>query len=367
MRAREFVNEDLTRRGFLRGLGAATVAGAAGSALAQNTDISAAFKNMQQDDPRVRHAKDVADLANAIYQNMVAQRGQPMDRQQQNTWMTIAHEKAAARFSQYRPGAQPPAKPVAGFPSQGSEYRRSRDIDNFESVAEAKTTREEFVTEAGMFGIFSKPAPVKKRPEPVDAFSAKLIANRMQQKPPIAGTKKPEVQRITRYAESTADLPEGIRTALGAVALAGTVAMSPAQAQTSGNDLLPDIVAHVVMQINGKTVEKEINLGTQYQSPGEARDAVAKWLKEKGVTNYQINLERATPVNETANENQDAVERAILNRIMVAHTDLLMQFGPDKVMQAAEEVAYNVGDVDEIGTSDVSAYVNQVRQILGAK
>jgi len=62
----------------------------------------------------------------------------------------------------------------------------------------------------------------------------------------------------------------------------------------------------------------------------------------------------------------DAVERAILNRIMVAHTDLLMRFGPDKVMQAAEEVAYGVGDVDEIGTSDVSAYVNQVRQILGA-
>jgi hypothetical protein len=63
----------------------------------------------------------------------------------------------------------------------------------------------------------------------------------------------------------------------------------------------------------------------------------------------------------------DAVEQAILRRIMVAHTDLLKQFGPEKVMQAAEEVAYNVGDVDEIGTSDVSAYVNQVRQILGAE
>jgi hypothetical protein len=62
----------------------------------------------------------------------------------------------------------------------------------------------------------------------------------------------------------------------------------------------------------------------------------------------------------------EAVERAILNRIMVAHTDLLLKYGPDKVMQAAEEVSYNVGDVDEIGTSDVSAYVNQVRQILGA-
>jgi hypothetical protein len=71
---------------------------------------------------------------------------------------------------------------------------------------------------------------------------------------------------------------------------------------------------------------------------------------------------------EDLSEEQDTsgVERAILNRIMVAHTDLLMKFGPEKVMQAAEEVAYNVGDVDEIGTSDVSAYVNQVRQILGA-
>ena len=71
---------------------------------------------------------------------------------------------------------------------------------------------------------------------------------------------------------------------------------------------------------------------------------------------------------ESINEEQDSsgVERAILNRIMVAHTDLLMKFGPDKVMQAAEEVAYNVGDVDEIGTSDVSAYVAQVKQILGA-
>jgi hypothetical protein len=50
---------------------------------------------------------------------------------------------------------------------------------------------------------------------------------------------------------------------------------------------------------------------------------------------------------------------------MVAHVDWLQKFGPEKVMQAAEEVAYNVGDVDEIGTSDVSAYVHEVGQILG--
>jgi hypothetical protein len=35
------------------------------------------------------------------------------------------------------------------------------------------------------------------------------------------------------------------------------------------------------------------------------------------------------------------------------------------VFQAVEEVAYNVGDIDEIGSSDISAYVAQVKQILG--
>jgi hypothetical protein len=75
----------------------------------------------------------------------------------------------------------------------------------------------------------------------------------------------------------------------------------------------------------------------------------------------------ASTVKEQSSAGSDAVEQAILKRIMVSHTDLLMQFGPEKVMQAAEEVAYNVGDVDEIGTSDVSAYVRQIRQILGAE
>jgi hypothetical protein len=75
---------------------------------------------------------------------------------------------------------------------------------------------------------------------------------------------------------------------------------------------------------------------------------------------------RDMELGEESSNGSEAVEQAILRRIMVAHTDLLKQFGPEKVMQAAEEVAYNVGDVDEIGTSDVGAYVAQVKQILGA-
>ena len=61
----------------------------------------------------------------------------------------------------------------------------------------------------------------------------------------------------------------------------------------------------------------------------------------------------------------DEAEAAILKRIMVAHLDLLKEVGPEKVMQAVEEVAYNIGDLDEIGSSDVSGWVHQVRDILG--
>jgi hypothetical protein len=65
-------------------------------------------------------------------------------------------------------------------------------------------------------------------------------------------------------------------------------------------------------------------------------------------------------------DNGEAVEMAIMRRMLVAHTDLIVEFGLDKVVQAIEEVAYDVGDVDEIGSSDVSGWVRQVRQILGA-
>jgi hypothetical protein len=70
-------------------------------------------------------------------------------------------------------------------------------------------------------------------------------------------------------------------------------------------------------------------------------------------------------VEDENSTSSEAVEIALIRRILVAHTDLIMEFGLDKVTQAIEEVAYNVGDVDEIGSSDVSAYVDQVKQILG--
>jgi hypothetical protein len=63
-------------------------------------------------------------------------------------------------------------------------------------------------------------------------------------------------------------------------------------------------------------------------------------------------------------DSTEAVEMAIMRRMLVAHTDLIMRHGLDGVVAAIEEVAYDVGEVDEIGTSDVSAYVRQVERIL---
>jgi hypothetical protein len=71
---------------------------------------------------------------------------------------------------------------------------------------------------------------------------------------------------------------------------------------------------------------------------------------------------------ETLEEGSDTspVESSILNRIAMVRTDLL-KHGIDKVMDAVKEVAYNVGDVEEIGSSDVSGWIRQVERILGSQ
>ncbi len=59
------------------------------------------------------------------------------------------------------------------------------------------------------------------------------------------------------------------------------------------------------------------------------------------------------------------VAQAIIRRILLQRTDLLAKHGPERVGQAVDEVADFVGDVDEIGSSDVSGWVRQVEQMLG--
>ena len=81
----------------------------------------------------------------------------------------------------------------------------------------------------------------------------------------------------------------------GALATGAALGATGAKAQTSGEDFLPDIVAHVRFKVDGKEIIKDINLGTTYKSPREASEALEKFLKSKGIKYYEYDLERVKP------------------------------------------------------------------------
>ena len=64
-------------------------------------------------------------------------------------------------------------------------------------------------------------------------------------------------------------------------------------------------------------------------------------------------------------EQQSPVAQAITHRILRQRTDLLAKHGPEAVGRAIDLVADFVGDVEEIGSSDVSAWVKYVEGELG--
>ena len=60
----------------------------------------------------------------------------------------------------------------------------------------------------------------------------------------------------------------------------------------------------------------------------------------------------------------NAVKNAIIHRILTRRVDLLDTYGLDLVESAVDFQADMVGEVEEIGTSDVSCWVNSVENFL---
>lgn len=60
----------------------------------------------------------------------------------------------------------------------------------------------------------------------------------------------------------------------------------------------------------------------------------------------------------------NAVKNAIIHRILTGRVDLLDTYGLDLVESAVDFQVDMVGEVDEIGTSDVSCWVNSVENFL---
>jgi hypothetical protein len=85
----------------------------------------------------------------------------------------------------------------------------------------------------------------------------------------------------------------------GAMALGGAGAhagsWSPMDVPAGGHNQLPDIVAHVKFKVGDKEINKEINLGAHYRSPGEASEELKNFLNSKGIKFYQYSLERVKP------------------------------------------------------------------------
>jgi hypothetical protein len=94
--------------------------------------------------------------------------------------------------------------------------------------------------------------------------------------------------------------------------------------------------------------QKKITKATDYVDT--AADYISS-QKERGVMEQQ---------------EDSPVVRAVLHRILMQHTGLLGQYGPERVMAAVDELAdrVNIGPDDEIGSSDVSAYVREVERAL---
>ena len=68
--------------------------------------------------------------------------------------------------------------------------------------------------------------------------------------------------------------------------------------------------------------------------------------------------------NVTKDHEDNPVVNAITHRILMQRTDLLQKYGPEAVGQAIDSVAEWVGDVEEIGSSDVSGWIRDVERSL---
>ncbi len=99
---------------------------------------------------------------------------------------------------------------------------------------------------------------------------------------------------------------------------------------------------------------------------GFTEDGVIVHLDEDAMEFLDFNgvlLESEENLSEDS-DSSEAVYNAVLNRITRQHLDVLQKFGPQAVMYAIEDVASDVGELDEIGSSDVSIWTKQVIEDL---
>jgi hypothetical protein len=84
-----------------------------------------------------------------------------------------------------------------------------------------------------------------------------------------------------------------------------------------------------------------------------------------GETGGTENMLTTTNEDEEDDGGFEAIQSAIIRRIAHSHHELLMKIGPDGVLEAARHVAEFAAPVEEIGSSDVSAWVDMIEREAG--
>lgn len=172
-----------------------------------------------------------------------------------------------------------------------------------------------------------------------------------------------EDNMLKEYAEFKTEVPEAKKPR-------NPYAVGMAQAMKSTGDTPPlkkstikkaHDIAKAIGEAHGiKVDEEDTNEGNEFS--GELAKAKAQGKDEFEVDGkkYQVKEGEGNAVQQLAEAEDSPVASAIARRIMMQHTDVLAKHGPQKVLDAIDDVAEFVGDVEEIGSSDVSGWVKQV-------
>ena len=89
-----------------------------------------------------------------------------------------------------------------------------------------------------------------------------------------------------------------------------------------------------------------------------------KWSEMSPIEQEELRRQGFGPKPSVNEDYKNPVASAVLHRIMMQHPGVLATHGPEHVMQAVDELADTVGDVEEIGSSDVSAWTREVIRML---
>ena len=107
----------------------------------------------------------------------------------------------------------------------------------------------------------------------------------------------------------------------------------------------------------------------------DKRDVLFRLLSQPGVDpetkakarERLLDLEKAARLAGIINEEENAMAQAVTRRIIHQHPDWIMQYGVELLLQVIDDVTEGEDDWEEIGSSDVSAYVKMVHDQLQSR